>query len=181
MHVRLGTLVRRLGERPASDREYRLAMQSSPEWREPFAEILAHLVIDGPDHALADETFRAARMGSHLADEWKVYFALWVQLIAYLADQGTSADAEDLLRVEASGSGWHARLAAIGTGTTTREQALAAAGSAGQRCEANFYAGAHALVHGDHAAARAAFEAAIATHMVSYFEYVMAEELLRTI
>lgn len=181
IHVRLGTLVRRLGERGASDREYRLAMQSSPEWREPFAEILAHLVIDGPDHALADEAFRAARMGSHLADEWKVYFALWVQLIAYLGDQGTSDEAEQLLREQANGSGWHAQLAAIGAGTTTYEQALAAAGSAGQRCEAHFYAGAHALVHGDRAAARTAFEAALATNMVSYFEFVMAEELLPAI
>src|SRR6185369_17192878 len=107
IHVRLGSLVRRLGERGASAREYRLAMQSSPELREPFAEILAHLVIDGPDHALADETFRAARMGSHLADEWKVYFALWVQLIAYLGDHGTSADAEELLHTLAGGTGWY--------------------------------------------------------------------------
>jgi tetratricopeptide (TPR) repeat protein len=181
VHVRLGTLVRRLGERPASDREYRLAMQSSPGWREPFAEILAHLVIDGPDRVLADETFRAARMGSHLADEWKVYFALWVQLIAYLADQGTSDEAEQLLREQAAGTGWHARLAAIGAGTTSYEQALAAASSAGQRCEAHFYSGAHALAHGDRATARTAFQAALATNMVSYFEYVMAEELLRGI
>lgn len=181
IHVRLGTLVRRLGERGASDREYRLAMQSAPEWREPFAEILAHLVIDGPDHALADETFRAARMGSHLADEWKVYFALWVQLVAYLGDQGTSEEAEALLRSEANGDGWHAQLAAIGAGTLTYEQALAAAGTQGQRCEAHFYSGARALAHGDRAAARTAFEAAIATNMVSYFEFVMAEELLRSI
>ncbi len=181
IHVRLGSLVRRLGERPASDREYRLAMTASPASREPFAEILAHLVIDGPDHALADETFRAARMGSHLADEWKVYFALWVQLIAFLGDQGTSDEAETTLRQQASGSGWHAQLAAIGAGTTTYEQALAAAGTPGQRCEAHFYSGARALAHGDRAAARTAFEAAVATNMVSYFEFVMAEELLRTL
>ncbi len=181
IHVRLGTIVRRLGERPASDREYRLAMESAPEWREPFAEILAHLVIDGPDHALADETFRAARMGSHLADEWKVYFALWVQLIAYLADQGTSPEAEELLATLASGDGWHAELAGIGAGTTSYEHALAGAGTAGQRCEAHFYSGARALAHGDRAAARTAFQAALDTHMVSYFEYVMADELIRTL
>lgn len=181
IHVRLGSLVRRLGERGASDREYRLAMQSSPDWREPFAEILAHLVIDGPDHALADETFRAARMGSHLADAWKVYFALWVQLIAYLGDRGTSDDAEELLRTLASGTGWHAELAGIGAGTTTYEHALAGAGTAGQRCEAHFYAGAHALAHGDTTSARTAFQAALATNMVSYFEYVMAQELLGTL
>lgn len=181
IHVRLGSLVRRLGERPASDREYRLAMQSAPEWREPFAEILAHLVVDGPDHALAEETFRAARMGSHLDDTWKVYFALWVQLIAYLGDQGTSEAAEQVLREQAAHDGWHAQLAAIGAGTTTYEQALAAAGTVGQRCEAHFYSGARALAHGDRAAARTAFQAALDTHMVGYFEYVMADELLRTL
>lgn len=181
IHVRLGTIVRRLGERGASDREYRLAMQSAPEWREPFAEILAHLVIDEPDHALADETFRAARMGSHLADAWKVYFALWVQLVAYLGDRGTSSDAEELLRTLAGGTGWHAELAGIGAGTVTYEHALAGAGTPGQRCEAHFYAGARALAHGDTAAARTAFDAAIATNMVNYFEYVMAQELLRTL
>jgi tetratricopeptide (TPR) repeat protein len=181
LHVRLGSLVRRLGERPASDREYRLAMAAAPSWREPFAEILAHLVVDGPDHALAEEVFRAARVGSQLADEWKIYFALWVQLIASLGDQGTSFEAEQTLRERAGGSGWHAHLAQLATGAATYEHVLSAATSTGQRCEAHFYAGARALEQGDRAAARTAFEAAVATHMVSYFEYVMAQELLRSL
>ena len=120
-------------------------------------------------------------MGSHLADSWKVYFALWVQLIAYLGDHGTSADAEELLHTLAGSTGWYAELAGIGAGTITYEHALAGAGTAGQRCEAHFYAGAHALTHGDTAGARTAFQAAIATNMVSYFEYVMAQELLGTL
>lgn len=181
VHVRLGTLVRRLGERAASDREYRLAMDAAPEAHEPFVEILAHLVVDGPDHTLADATFRAARMGSHLEDAWKVYFALWVQLIAWLDGHATSGDAEELLRSQATHDGWHAQLAALGAGTTTYEQALAAASTPGQRCEAHFYAGARALALGDTARARTAFQASLETHMVGYLEYTMAEELLRTL
>lgn len=181
VHVRLGTLVRRLGERAASDREYRLAMDAAPESHEPFVEILAHLVVDAPDHGLADATFRAARMGSHLEDAWKVYFALWVQLIAFLDGHATSGEAEELLAAQATHDGWHAQLAALGAGTTTYEQALAAASTPGQRCEAHFYAGARALALGDTARARTAFQASLETHMVGYLEYTMAEELLRTL
>jgi tetratricopeptide (TPR) repeat protein len=181
IHVRLGVLVRRLGETGASDREFRLAMEATPTLSEPFAEILSHLVVDAPDQVLADEVYRTARMGSHLEDSWKVYFALWVQLAAHLDDNGTSTEAEQTLRERATGSGWHARLAGLGAGTATYEDTLAAATSAGERCEAHFYAGARALERGDRDAARAAFQQSIATNMVSYFEYVMAQELLLTL
>jgi tetratricopeptide (TPR) repeat protein len=181
IHVRLGVLVRRLGESGASDREFRLAIEATPSWREPFAEILSHLVIDAPDRALADEVYRAARVGAQLEDSWKVYFALWVQLAAHLDGAAASAEAEQTLRERAAGTGWHSRLAGLGAGTATYEDTLAAATSAGERCEAHFYAGARALRQGDREGARAAFEQTLATHMVSYFEYVMAQELLLTL
>lgn len=177
-HARVGLLCRRLGDRERSDTELRLAMTLSPSDPGLFSEVLAHLVIDAPDAALAAEAFHRARVGSPLAPEWKVYFALWAQLTAERAGEAPVDEVLDVLAEHAAQTGWHARLAALGAGTASYEEVLSGAETAGQRCEAHFYAGARALARGDRAAADAAFHAALETGMVGFFEYGMAVELL---
>jgi hypothetical protein len=179
--VRIGVLERRLGEGETAATEFRAAMEAAPSWREPYAEILAHLVITEPAPELAEEVFRRAQTGLSLEREWRVYFALWVQAIAGRASQPPSEEVNRTLTEQSRAPGWHGRLAAFAAGTLPEDQLFAAAENAGQRCEAHFYAGARKLAQGDTAGARAQFRAAIDTGMVGYFEYAMAQELLGTL
>lgn len=179
--VRLGVLRRRIGEIERGDQAFRAALEVAPSWREPYTEILAHLVISDPDLPLAEEIFRRATTGLALEHEWRVYFALWVQAVAARASQPPSPEVSRTLSEQAGQPGWHGRLAAFAAGTIEYEALLGAAESRGQRCEAHFYAGARKLAQGDRAGARADFRAAIETGMVGYFEYAMAQELLATL
>src|SRR5690606_17659329 len=63
MRVRLGVLQRRLGQSDTADDEFRAALDAAPGWREPYAEILAHLVVTEPEVELAEEIFRRATTG----------------------------------------------------------------------------------------------------------------------
>ena len=82
------------------------------------------------------------------------------------------------MRRHATQDGWHGRLAALGAGTETAEQVLAAASDAGERCEAHFYAGAQRLGVGDREGAERAFRAALETGMANFYEYRRAIEHL---
>lgn len=179
--VRMGVLQRRVGQAESSDREFRAAIDAAPEWREPYAEILAHLVVSEPDPQLAEEVFRRATTGLALEHEWRVYFALWVQAIAARASEPLPADVVRTLSEQSSTPGWHGRLAAFAAGTLPEQQLIDAAEGPGQRCEAHFYAGTRKLAQGDTAGAARRFQEALETGMVSYFEYAMAQELLAAI
>ncbi len=181
MRVRIGVLQRRIGQTESSSDAFRAALEAAPSWREPYAAILAHLVVAEPDPQLAEEVFRRALTGLALEHEWRVYFALWVQSIAARASQPSSEAVVRTLSEQSDEPGWHGRLASFAAGTLTSDQLLAAADDAGQRCEAHFYSGARELAQGDIAAARAHFRAALDTGMISYFEYAMAQELLGTL
>ena len=176
--VRLGVLRRRSGEAERGTEAFHAALEIAPTWREPYAEILSHLVVTEPDLALAEEIFRSATTGLNLEHEWRVYFALWVQAIAGRATQPPSAEVTRTLNEQAAEGGWHARLAAFAAGTLAQDALLAAAENDGHRCEAHFYAGARKLAQGDVEGARAELRAAMETGMVGYFEYAMAQELL---
>jgi tetratricopeptide (TPR) repeat protein len=179
--VRIGVLERRIGDRESASDDFRAALDASPGWREPYAEILAHLVVSDPEPALAEEVFRRAQTGVSLGREWRVYFALWVQAIAGRASTPASAEVNRTLTEQASAPGWHGLLASFAQGSLSDEQLLAAAQNPGQRCEAHFYAGARKLAQGDTAAAREQFRRALETGMVGYYEYGMAQELLRAL
>ncbi|AKF09792.1 TPR domain protein, putative component of TonB system [Sandaracinus amylolyticus] len=179
--VRLGVLQRRVGQGERASDEFRAALETAPSWREPYTEILAHLVVTEPAPELAEEVFRRATTGLALEHEWRVYYALWVQAVAGRASQPLSDDVVRTLSGESEEPGWHGRLAAFAAGTIEYDQLLQAAQNPGQRCEAHFYAGTRKLAQGDTAGAREQFRAAMETGMVGYFEYAMAQELLASL
>jgi len=178
IHIELGVLRRRLGDRGASDTSLRAAMHAAPDETAPFAIALQTLVVDQPDASLAAEAFHGARVGSSLAPAWKVYFALWAQFAAERSGAAADPEVLDVLAEFSEGEGWHARLASLGAGTATADEVLSAATSNGERCEAHFYAGARLLAVGDRDGAVRAFREVLETHMVRYYEYQMALELL---
>ena len=179
--VRRGVLLDRLGRAPEARAAFRQTLDAAPGWREPYAAILSHLVVSEPSLELAQEVFRRAQFQLTLGEEWKVYFALWVQAVASRASAAPAGDVQQLLADLADSGGWSGQLAAFGQGRLSYEELQAAADDAGQRAEAAFYQGTRLLGAGDIEGARAAFTTVIGTRMVSFYEYAMAQELLRAL
>jgi lipoprotein NlpI len=79
---------------------------------------------------------------------------------------------------------WPAPVMRVLVGTGTPEAAIAAAAAPDPesylklQCEAQFYAGEHYLIKGDAAAARAAFEAVVATNVTEFLEWDWARREL---
>lgn len=181
VQVRRGVLLSRLEDLQAAEEAFVAAMEASPSWREPYAAILSHLVIAQPNLELAHRVLRRAQFQITLEPEWKVYFALWVQAIAARASAEPESDVVALFADASNGDSWSARLASFGRGQLDYDALLGAASSRGERAEAQFYQGARLLGSGDVEGARALFRQVLETGMVSYYEYVMAQELLRTL
>ena len=179
--VRRGVLHSRLGEAERAREAFTGAMEAAPSWREPYAVILAHLVVSEPDLELAQDVLRRAQYQLTLEPQWKVYFALWVQAIAARASVAPDADVVALLHEMSNGEGWSAHLAAFGEQELPYEALVSSATSAGERAEASFYQGARLLGAGDVEGARERFEQVLDSHMVTFFEYAMAQELLASL
>jgi tetratricopeptide (TPR) repeat protein len=178
VHVRRGILLSRLGDRSGAERAFDAAMDAAPNWREPYAAILSHLVVTTPNLELAHRVLRRAQYQLTLEPQWKVYFALWVQAIARRASAEVDREVTLVFEDEARGDSWSARLAAFGRGQLDYDGLLAAADDRGQRAEAQFYQGTRLLGAGDTAGARQLFQEVLASGMVSFYEYAMAQELL---
>lgn len=177
--VRRGVLLSRLGDEPASAEAFGAAMEAAPSWREPYATILAHLVVSEPNVRLAQTVLRRAQSQLRLEPEWKVYFALWVQAIAARASIQPEREVTDLLDQMSRGETWANRLAAYGRHTIEYTQLVEHAQNRAQRVEANFYEGARLLGAGDVAGARHLFELVTGSGMINFFEYQMAQEFLQ--
>ena len=178
LHLRRGVLLGRLSRRGDAVSAFERALEQSPEMRETYTTILAYLAVNDPDGALAHRVFRAARNQLDLDPEWKVYFAMWLRLIAGRAGAGVEPEVLELLEDAAQGDDWWAQLARFASGKLEFDALLAIASDVGQRTEAYFYEGARRLGAGDAAGARQMFEQVLAGHMVNFYEFAMAQELL---
>ncbi|MEQ9082149.1 MAG: tetratricopeptide repeat protein [Sandaracinaceae bacterium] len=178
VEVRRGVLHSRLGNTEAAMEAFGHAMDAAPSWREPYAAILAHLVVSQPNLELAQQVLRRANYQLTLEPQWKVYFALWVQAIAARAASEPEREVGVLLRELSNGDGWSARLAAYARGELPYGELVEAADDDGERTEAAFYEGTRRLGAGDVAGARELFQSVLESGMVSFYEYAMAQELL---
>ena len=179
-HLRRGVILDRLGRREAAVEAFRAAMTAAPTRREVYAGILSHLVVAAPAAPqFANEVFVRAIRELSLEPEWKVYFALWIETVAARAGETIGTDARAVLRAYSDAASWHGHLARFGVGDLPYTELLAEASSVGQRTEAYFYRGTSLLRSGDSAGARLQFERVLDTHLVNFYEYTMALELLR--
>jgi tetratricopeptide (TPR) repeat protein len=180
LDVRRGVLLDKLDRREEARQAFHRALDTSGNTRQVFATILSHLAIARPDAALATEVFREALRQTSLEPEWKVYFGLWLRLVAARAGEEAAATAADSVFAQVSGDGaWSGRLARFASGAIDYDQLLGSAADRGQRTEALFYEGVRRLSSGDREGARALFDEVLETGMVSYFEFIMAQELIR--
>jgi len=178
LHLRRGVLLGRLSRRGDAVSAFERALEQSPEMRETYTTILAYLAVNDPDGALASRVFRAARNQLSLDPEWKVYFALWLRLIAGRSGGGVDTEVLEVLDDAAQGDDWWAQLARFASGKLDFDGLMRAAHDLGQRTEAYFYEGARRLGAGDAAGAREMFQKVLASHMVNFYEFAMAQELL---
>lgn len=178
-HVRRGVLLSRLGETQYAASAFRRAADGAGGLAETYRGILAHLVVAEADRNLAHRIFRHALNQVQLDPEWKVYLALWLQIIDGMTEGDPDPEADAVLQDFAGDRAWWARLASFGAGRMGFQELAQHAQSVGQRAEAQFYAGARALTAGDLGTARVHFQAVLNTRMVNFYEYIMAQELMR--
>lgn len=176
--LRRGVLLGRLGRGAEAKLAFQEAMDAAPNARETYATILAFMVVNQPDAAFASEVFRGAQNQAGLPPEWKVYFALWLRMIASRGGAAVDHDVSDVLLEFAKGEGWSAKLASFGAGTLDYDRLLEEASTLGERAESYFYEGARRLSANDTPGAREMFAKVLDTQMVSFYEFSMAQELL---
>jgi lipoprotein NlpI len=153
---------------------------ASDALQQTYARILSHLAsAPVPNPVLAQDVFRAAQRQLTLDPEWKVYFALWTKLIAARAGKPADDEVSIVLNQYKRAADWHGQLARFGVGEMTYEQLLAAADGPGQQTEAHFYAAAGAMARNDAATAARLLDLAVKLRMVNYYEFTMAQDLLR--
>jgi tetratricopeptide (TPR) repeat protein len=177
-HLRRGVLLGRLARRGDSVSAFEKAMALAPEVRETYATILAYLAVSEPDSRFAHQVFHAALNQLSLEPEWKVYFALWLRMIAGRSGTKIDGDVDAVLEDLAKGSSWGATLAKFATGSLNFDDLLSGASDIGERTEAYFYEGARRLGAGDARGAREMFQHVLDSNMVNFYEYAMAQELI---
>ncbi|MEM9068022.1 MAG: tetratricopeptide repeat protein [Myxococcota bacterium] len=176
--VRRGVILDHLGQHDDARAAFRGAMTAAPQMREVYASILSHLVAASTDLALAQEVFRTSQRQLTLAPEWKVYFALWVKVVAARAGGELDTDVTSVLRENADAANWSGKLARFGVGDLPYRELLAAAEGVGEETEAHFYEAARRLAQGDLDGARELFRRVLRTNMVGFYEFTMARALL---
>ena len=178
VEMRRGVLLDQLGRHEAAVDAFESAMSHAPQWRDVYATILSHLVSAAPDLELASSVWRRSQLQLTLPPEWKVYFTLWIQLIAARADQAPMQEHSDLLRRLGQNSNWWGKLASFGAGDLDYQDLLSVATSLGEETEALYYEATRLFIAGDRKSANDQFQRVLDTKMVSFYEYEMARRLL---
>jgi len=177
--IRRGILLSRLDRKQEAADAFELAMQSAPDNRETYAQILSYLVVAArPDAELAASLVQRAQRQLTLDPEWKTYFSLWAKAVAGRAHVASPSDVDSLLRRLSRSEAWWGQLAAFGLGSIDYGKLSSQAKTRGEHTEADFYEGVRRAGQGDLNGARALFKAVIDSHMVGFYEYQMAQELL---
>jgi tetratricopeptide (TPR) repeat protein len=173
-----GVVYDKLGRDQEALADFDTALQAGPSTRPTYQIILSHLVTSSPRPELARRVFRTAVRELTLEPEWKVYFALWVQIITGQSEASLAADIRARLSEHARGPEWWSRLAAFGAEQVEADTLIEAASSPGERAEALFYAAHRRLAAGERVEALSLFEAVLETGMVNFHEYMMTLEVL---
>jgi tetratricopeptide (TPR) repeat protein len=121
----------------------------------------------------ADDLERVVR-----AERDDLYARLWAFLAAARSD-ATNATKSLTAAVPQQSPAWPSPVVELFLDKRTVEATLSAAGTAPQRCEAQFYVGEWKLLHGDKAGAVVALEAAAATCPKTFIEYKGARAELK--
>jgi tetratricopeptide (TPR) repeat protein len=173
-----GILLDRLGQHTEATDAFDKALTLAGANRGTYATLLSHLATGMPDLELADATYRRAMHHLTLEPEWKVYFALWVDLVSVRAGVARPSSVRLTLEPLAEGPSWSARLSRFALGRSTSAELIESAKNKAEKAEAHFYVAIQALRDGDVERFKEHLEAVLQTRMVAFFEYEMAMKLL---
>jgi hypothetical protein len=121
---------------------------------------------------------RRAERQLTLDPEWKTYFGLWVKAIAARGKTQAPEDVDRLLARLARSDAWWGHLAQLGIGSVDYATLSGLAKTRGEHAEADFYEGVRRLGTGDIVGVRELLKRVLASRMVGFYEYQMAQELL---
>ena len=180
LQVRRGVLLGRLGQHANSIEAFEQGIHDAPDWLQVYAGVLAYLVVAEPNLSFATQVFYRVQRQLSLEPEWKVYFALWVGVIAVRAHGSLDAEVTELVDdlAKRTSSSWWRRLAQFGAGKLSYGELRGLARDPGQLAEAHFYAGAQRLGKNDNTEALRFFEKVMQSQMVSFYEFAMAQEFI---
>jgi tetratricopeptide (TPR) repeat protein len=175
--VEQGKVLWRLDERDTALRAFDAAVDSDPEGRASYADVVAFLIVrDQYDRAV--DAYHRALHSRTIEDPLKVYMSLWV--LAEARRQGREPDlvAREFLAGR-QGRLWHDDLARFAAGQVALTTLESRATTRGRRAELLYYS---AVLAGDlrqnPRRARRLLEGVVASDMVLFFEYDMAKHWL---
>src|SRR5690606_13943305 len=175
--VEQGKILWRLGERDTALVAFDAAVDADPDGASTHADVVAFLIVRGEYERALDAYHRA--LGSRAIDDYfKVYMSLWV--LAEARRQGRPVDpvAREFLAGR-DGPLWYDDLARFAGGRLALDALESRATTRGRRAELLYYS---AVLGGDlrrdPARARRLLQGVVATGMVLFFEYEMAQHWL---
>jgi tetratricopeptide (TPR) repeat protein len=177
-HIRRGVLLSRLGRDADAKSAFEHAMEAAPDNRETYGQVLAHWVMTGTAPSDAEAVYRRAQRELTLDAEWRAYYGLWVTAVSARAGAPVDPAVTRQLAHIAKADAWWAQLVQLSLGQTSHAELSARAKNAGERAEADFYEAVRLLGQKKTAEARALLQQVMASRMIGFYEYQMAQELL---
>jgi tetratricopeptide (TPR) repeat protein len=174
--VERGKILWRLAAREQANAAFHAAVDADPGGTSIHADIVAFLLNEGAMAASFD-AYLAGLAGPEVSDYYKVYMSLWLMAEALRRGEPPPARAQALLAGRTSHL-WHDQLARLATGRATVDSLLPRATTRGHRAELYYYAAVLGDARRDPPRARALLEQVVATDMLLYFEYEMAQRWL---
>lgn len=175
-YVERGKLLFFLGDVELAMNDFEHAADLAPNNVKAYADPLLAVVSYGfaPQ---AKRIFRRAMTQPRVADSLKLYFSLWMNELAMA--QGDPPDTEALAFLRGyEGDSWGNKLAQHARGDLSFEDLIGDAADKGERAEAFFYEGLKTWRGGNATRARELLNNVVATEMMGFFEYDMAQAFL---
>ncbi len=175
--IRRGMIHDKLGNYPASREAFHMAVRLDPDREATYAQILSFLVIQSRlDDAKA--FYRLAYNQDQIENIWKIYYSLWIEGLSLRTENSSFDLAQGYLK-HSNGDTWQDNLAQYYSGNMPVETLREKAANVGQRVEVDYYAAVVAMAEGNIEQARTMLKRVIASKLLGYYEYRMANELLR--
>ncbi|MDB4967442.1 MAG: hypothetical protein JWN44_3131 [Myxococcales bacterium] len=166
-----------LGDRDQALAAFGAAIDVAPDRGSTYADVIAFLVPRGElDEAL--DAYHRALGRNEVSEYLKVYCSLWIVDLARRAKQPIDPLASSFLQ-STDGGKWYDDLARWATGRENVDTMMSRADTPAKKAESSYYRAMKAAESGDLETAKKLWHEVVATDMMAFFEYDMAQMFLR--